>query len=128
MATTARRRLVTDTRARRTPAWKRSFQRLVRNCSLDEAAPGTVGDHQVGRRTFYAENFIPSRPRGTTGLRSMFGLFGRLPAVLGDVVKVVTADDDGVGHLAGGDHETLVEVKRTRETPQAHTTSTDISD
>lgn len=29
------------------------------------------------------------------------------PAVLGDVVQVVTADDDSVRHLAGGDNKAL---------------------
>jgi len=37
--------------------------------------------------------------------------FVRLPAVLADEVEVVAADDDGVGHLARGDHEALAMAK-----------------
>ncbi len=41
--------------------------------------------------------------------------FVRLPAVLADEVKVVAADDDGVGHLARGDHEALAMPKYAGE-------------
>lgn len=34
-----------------------------------------------------------------------------LPAVLADVVQVVTADDNGVGHLPGRDDEALAEIE-----------------
>lgn len=38
------------------------------------------------------------------------------PAVLGDVVEVVAADDDGVGHLAGRDHQPLNQRHRQHST------------
>lgn len=39
-------------------------------------------------------------------------------------MKVVTADDDGVGHFSSGDHEALNVVKRKHVRSDIYTTTT----
>lgn len=61
------------------------------------------------KRTAVATPGLPLREANQTNARV------GVPTVLGDVVEVVAADDDGVGHLAGGDNETLEKKEAGRK-------------